>query len=568
MKIADRYAGMKGKCPRCGGAVRVPKVAETIELQRQSAVKSPLASSRPSPGATNVPAPLTPVHSPQRRKKRVAPPPWVWVAGSGAVVIVILLLVGFLRDGGSSSMVDSRSASGLAQNTGVDYDDAGEPSPFSTGASSDAPPRSLVPVLASVDLLPDYMEVKIARTFDEAERAVVKFEVPQPGGELITGTGFLIDSRGWVATNHHVVARASTAARVKMHDGRQVEIDGIIVLAPESDLAIVQLAEMPSNALLLDIGYRSQPKVGMQVYAYGHPLNNDFSLVKGIVSRVLTTAAFEAQQPEGSNALSRLGSPPDHLWIQTDATVSQGNSGGPLLDEKCRVIGVNTFANLDARFGFASHVKYLKELADRATGEPTPLRRPSEIAAAGRAEQIERRRRQRNLEPTPENLRKLFDAAAALDWKPVDKEAYDSLADLALMLTLAKEPTASFELSDAADRLLEKIKAVSWTGDRLGAINKFAADQVKKPGNGAVFSGMVVCNVVIKPSNANAIIIYVRGMSELLLVPLDNNALTPTPGTRMIVFGAVLPETRTAKITGQPKPWTIRFIRSHNTILL
>ncbi|MBU4272483.1 MAG: serine protease [Planctomycetes bacterium] len=417
-------------------------------------------------------------------------------------------------------------------------------------------------------MLPDRSRPKIAKTFEEVAHAIVKFEMPLPNGSMITGAGFLIDSRGWVATNHHVASMASTAARVKLNSGRKIEIEGIIALAPERDLAIVKLKELPSDSLLLDIGYRDLPKVGTRVYAYGHPLNNEFSLVEGIVSRVLTTAEFAAQQPDSSNVLSKLNAPADQLWIQTDATVSQGNSGGPLLDENCRVIGVNTFANLDARFGFASHVKYLKALADRSSGEVTPLEQPSELKPPQRPNSSPMPDKPREIVVSKEKLQQLFDAAAAFGWQPANQEDYAVMADLALMMTACKDPNNNdipFELSDLVDQLFARMKQVPWSDEHVGAINRHAKEKIT-PGHGAVFVGTVMGTATDDSGKISGIIIHVSGVSDLLLVPIDQNSLAPSQDSRLLVFGVVLPQTGMANLPNQPKPRPIRFIQSHHTV--
>ncbi len=493
------------------------------------------------------------------------------MAGSGGVAIVILLLVGFVKNDSADSTTPGERAVASASNPRID-EPASEypPSGMAGTSTSRTPEESLVAVMDSLEPPAVDSPPKIARNFDEVANAIVKLEMPLPDGRTITGTGFIIDHRGWVATNHHVASMASTAARVKMYDGRKVEIEGIIALAPERDLAIVKLGKLPPGALLLDIGYQDLPRVRMRVYAYGHPLNNEFSLVEGIVSRVLTTRQLDDQQPEGSNALAKLHAPPDQLWIQTDATVSQGNSGGPLLDEKCRVIGVNTFANLSARFGFASHVKYLKSLADRASGEVTPLKPLSEITPPKSHRSGSRRSEPREVTITRDKLQRTFDAAAAFDWAPDDRRDYGVLEDLALMFTFCKEPNAKvpFELSDLADRLFAKMKMISWRDEQLRAINRQGVGRLSTPGHGAVFVGTVVKLAKIKTGKDDyktALVIYVSGASELLLVPLDDDALTPMVGTRLMVLGVVMPQTGKVSVSKNRKR-TFRLIRSHHTL--
>ncbi len=573
MKVADQYAGKKGKCPKCGGIAQVPKIAQVIKPQRPAA-KSPAPAPKPTPTPASLPAniraPLSPVRPAPRDKKRSAPPPWVWVAGSGGVAVVILLLVGFVKNDSYDSTVPAPTTIASAPKPAAGNTASEEPKPSTAAWTSNrpSPTPGLVSVTASVDMPLDHSRPKIAKTFEEVAHAIVKFEMPLPNGSMITGTGFLIDSRGWVATNHHVASMASTAARVKLNNGRKIEIEGIIALVPERDLAIIKLKELPSDSLLLDIGYRDLPKVGTRVYAYGHPLNNEFSLVEGIVSRVLTTAEFAAQQPDGGNALSRLNAPADQLWIQTDATVSQGNSGGPLLDKNCRVIGVNTFANLDARFGFASHVKYLKALADRSSGEVTPLEQPSELKPPGRPDSSPTPDKPRKITVSKKKLQRLFNAATAFGWQPANQEDYAVMADLAIMMTVCKEPNNKnipFRLSDLVDQLFARIKQVPWSNEHASAINRYAKEKIT-PNHGVVFVGTVIGTATGNSGKNSGIIIRVSGVSELFLVPIDKHSLAPSRGTRLMVFGVVRSQTGTANIPNQPKQQPLRFIRSHHTV--
>ncbi len=567
MKVADQYAGKKGTCPKCGGAVQVPKIAQVIAPEA-SAVQRSAPALTPTPAPANV---LPLVRPAPQGEKSTAPPPWVWVAGSGAVAVVILLLVGFVRREPADSIVSRPSSTASLPRRAGENNASEEPASaeYAQASNRTSPRGSLVPVTASMEPISN-RGPKVAKTIEEVANAVVKFEMPQPDGGMITGTGFLIDSRGWVATNYHVVSRASTAARVKLKDGRKIEVEGVVALSPERDLAIVKLKEMPSEAMLLDIGYTDTPKDGIRVYAYGHPLNNEFSLVEGIVSRVLTTAALEAEQPDKSNVLTKLHAPADQLWIQTDATVSQGNSGGPLLDSDCRVIGVNTFANLDARFGFASHVKYLKALADRASGGATPLKEPSELEPAEKPAPSYLPNQPKGFSFSKADMQRLFDAAGTFNWKPDNEKQYKKMAFLALLMTVCKQPNdkdVPFQMSDFTDQLFQQMKVIPWTDEHVKAINRFAKESLK-PGHGIVFAGSVMAHVTDEASgNVIGIIVRAPEFSDLFFIPVDNNSLTPSPNSKLMVFGVVLPQTKVAKLNNSDVR-TLRFVLSHHLLSL
>ena len=88
--------------------------------------------------------------------------------------------------------------------------------------------------------------LNVATSLAEVETAVVKFELPSDLGNVMqSGTGFVINGRGWIATNHHLVARITKDARVKLIDGARLELAGIVARDPKRDLAIVAMRDPP-----------------------------------------------------------------------------------------------------------------------------------------------------------------------------------------------------------------------------------------------------------------------------------------------------------------------------------
>ena len=374
---------------------------------------------------------------------------------------------------------------------------------------------------------------QIARTLDEAKHAIVEFVMPL-GIENITqyGTGFLIDPRGWVATCNHVISRATTDARVEMDDGTKLEIAGIVARAPQWDLAIVQLKDPPPNLTLLDISYTGDVALGREVFAFGHPYDAAFSLSKGIVSRVLSTKALERHAPRVPIGQRRF--PDDMIWIQHDAKISPGNSGGPLMDERGTVFGINTFVHVKAGFGYASHVKYLRELLGSASDKPEPLPEPREALRTTVSSQ---------------RMLELFAAATACHWQPETAQQYEDLAELAKQITLAKHAslvkskTTKLQ-SDVirrvvavADRQYAAMQKLTWSAGQLRSLSQYADRLLDTAGDGVFVYGSILGAV----RQQNAVLMKVVGTGDVIVLSGSAALARMRSGARCLVLGYVLP---------------------------
>src|SRR4051794_11225862 len=142
-----------------------------------------------------------------------------------------------------------------------------------------------------------------------------------------TASGFLIDRKGRILTNYHVVAGAS-AVTVSFEDKRTVPAR-IVGTDPSKDLALLKMDPKAHRVSPLPLGRSSSVEVGDPVLAIGNPFGFDRTLTSGIVS------ALQRQivAPNGFTI--------DDV-IQTDAAINPGNSGGPLLDGMGRVVGINS----------------------------------------------------------------------------------------------------------------------------------------------------------------------------------------------------------------------------------
>ena len=150
--------------------------------------------------------------------------------------------------------------------------------------------------------------------------------IVQDGG---SGSGSIIDKRGYVLTNVHVIKGASKIY-VSLSDGTQYEAK-IIGQDADSDLAVIKF-EPPKDTELQTIAFgdSTKLKVGQKVIAIGNPYGFDRTMTTGIIS-----ALGRPLKDSSTNRIIRN-------MIQTDTAINPGNSGGPLLDTNGRMIGINT----------------------------------------------------------------------------------------------------------------------------------------------------------------------------------------------------------------------------------
>ena len=168
---------------------------------------------------------------------------------------------------------------------------------------------------------------------EKVSPSVVYLEASLPRGTS-QGSGFIAGD-GMIVTNYHVLEGCRDLT-VKFTGGAFAKARGVLYLDKDSDIAIVKVVTRPELMKSLAIS-SALPKQGEDVAAFGNPLGMEFTVTRGVVSAVRSSSSFHE-----AGSRKRSGT-----WIQTDAAISPGSSGGPLVNYRGEVVGVNT-ASLDA----------------------------------------------------------------------------------------------------------------------------------------------------------------------------------------------------------------------------
>jgi serine protease Do len=179
--------------------------------------------------------------------------------------------------------------------------------------------------------------------------------------EGMQGSGFVVDGRGYIVTNNHVISEAANnpsqfKTTVVFNDGKEVPAH-LVGRDPKTDLAVLKVDNV-NNLTVAKLGDSDKVRVGDEVLAAGAPLGLRSTVTHGIIS------ALHRPIP-----LSGEGSDTDTVidGVQTDASINHGNSGGPLIDMNSQVIGVNTagksLSDSASGLGFAIPVNEAKIVA-------------------------------------------------------------------------------------------------------------------------------------------------------------------------------------------------------------
>jgi S1-C subfamily serine protease len=188
----------------------------------------------------------------------------------------------------------------------------------------------------------------------QADPFLDPFGGPTTETQKALGSGFVIDKAGHIITNYHVV-QGATKVEVSFSNNERKPAK-IVGVDPATDVAVLQVNTHSRALVPLQLGDSDTVLVGDPVVAIGNPLGEDRSITSGIVSALQR------------RIYSPSGYPIDHA-IQTDAALNHGNSGGPLLNARGQVVGVNsqiqTSGSSDGNIGigFAIPINTVRQIA-------------------------------------------------------------------------------------------------------------------------------------------------------------------------------------------------------------
>ena len=149
------------------------------------------------------------------------------------------------------------------------------------------------------------------------------FEMPKDYKQSGVGSGVIVDSKGFILTNNHVIKDADEI-KVKLSD-KKVYKGKVVGTDPKTDLAVIEISA--TNLPVMKLGNSDELKVGDKVIAIGNPLGLNQTVTSGIIS---------------ATGRADVGIADYEDFIQTDAPINPGNSGGALVNVKGELIGINT----------------------------------------------------------------------------------------------------------------------------------------------------------------------------------------------------------------------------------
>jgi S1-C subfamily serine protease len=294
----------------------------------------------------------SPAHSVGQRKRRCIAIPAHWLAALAALCFV------------ATSITYSTSARGQDNGTKPPNRDGGEP--------ASATPMSVVAVIRKVN--PAIAEVRAGH---------------------VLGCGVVIDAaKALVATNLHILSRASKVALLFPSDktDKEYPVDGFLVALPGRDLVILHVQAGDKKLTALPLASKL-PERGETVYGFGTAGNVRPRLMGTIAKGTVTSIRagreladlFDRNRGKG-HSRTHLPYDPDSVWIQHCVPTSHDSAGGPLVNERAEVVGLNMlcfdFTDAERKMNFALSAKHVKGALGEVNGAVKPLTKLPKMPAA------------------------------------------------------------------------------------------------------------------------------------------------------------------------------------------
>lgn len=214
-------------------------------------------------------------------------------------------------------------------------------------------------VLAGHGSLNALAQESLADVIERAEKSVIRIEVTGAEDKSL-GSGFVVDDQGTIITNCHVLAGARRAT-AHFPDGKNCPVLGSLVIDQSRDIVVARIAITSAPPISLA---SALPRKGERVTALGSPRGLSFTATTGIVSA--TRSAKEMAEDVGMAALRGV-------WIQVDAALSPGNSGGPLINGAGEVVAMSTLASQGGaaqNLNFGISAQDVRQAMRQAQGQP------------------------------------------------------------------------------------------------------------------------------------------------------------------------------------------------------
>jgi len=262
---------------------------------------------------------------------------------SGGILLLVGLVIGLGLSAGLGVQLPSRAAK--ASLDAVTSTEAVPPSPFVSVVDKSLPAVVFLDVKKKVGSSSgDPQDEMFRRFFGDSPQQ--RQNVPS------SGSGFIVDAAGHILTNNHVVRDASDIS-VTLNDKRTYKAR-VVGTDPETDVAVIQIDG--DHLPVMPIGDSDKIHVGDWAIAMGNPL--------GMLRGSVTVGIISAR---GRSSLNIFGGTPQFQdFIQTDASINFGNSGGPLCNIRGEAIGINTAINPSGQgIGFAIPINLAKHVADQ-----------------------------------------------------------------------------------------------------------------------------------------------------------------------------------------------------------